>query len=125
MGETRIEKPDAAKRLQKALARWDNEGGAGPDGPQKQDTPAFPDDLPHQSDAELVLQLHVRIIALENLVFALLAGASDWQRTFARDMAASISPRPGSMQHPLTVQAARQMLGTVERAELVGRKSAD
>jgi hypothetical protein len=43
------------------------------------------------TNAELV-QLRVRVIALENLMIALLAGASDKQLEIAREMATYISP---------------------------------
>jgi uncharacterized glyoxalase superfamily protein PhnB len=76
------------------------------------------EDMPAPTDVELV-QLRVRVIALENLMIVLLAEASDDQRDRARDMAATISPRPGSTQHPLTIHAARQMLNMIERAEHV------
>ncbi len=112
-----IEPSDAATLRQKALARWDNEGGAGPDGPQKHDlSSSVIDDMPPPTDAELV-QLRVRVIALENLMIALLVETSDAQRNLARDMAAYISPRPGSTRHPLTIHAAHQMLTMIERAE--------
>ena len=67
------------------------------------------------TDAEL-RQLHVRVIALENLVISLLADASDRQLTLAREMAVFIVPRPGFTAHPLTVHAAAQMISLVERA---------
>ena len=67
------------------------------------------------TDAEL-RQLHVRVIALENLVISLLADASDRQLTLAREMASFILPRPGFTAHPLTVDAATQMISLVERA---------
>ena len=37
MTDPKAETPESAKLGQRALARWDTEGGAGPDGPQKQD----------------------------------------------------------------------------------------
>jgi uncharacterized glyoxalase superfamily protein PhnB len=105
------------KRRQNALARWDNEGGAGPDGPQRHDLSGnVKNVVSYPTNAELA-QLHIRVIALENLVIALLAEATDGQRTLARDLTARISPRAGSTQHPLTLQAARQMLNMVERSE--------
>ena len=108
---------DAAKLRQRALARWDSEGGAGPDGPQKQQLHGdLTDDPPIPTVAD-VQQLHARIIALENLVIVLLAGTSDAQRDFAREMAGCISPRSGSARHPLTINAAHRMLGMIERAE--------
>jgi hypothetical protein len=67
------------------------------------------------TNAELV-QLRIRVIALENLVIALLAEASDRQLDLVREMAAYISPRPGYTHHPLTIHAAIQMIDLVERA---------
>ena len=67
------------------------------------------------TNAELV-QLQTRVIALENLVIALLAQSSASQLALARQMAAYISPRPGFTPHPLTIHAAAQMLHLVERS---------
>jgi len=61
-------------------------------------------------------QLRIRLIALENLVIALLAEAPDRQLDLVREMAAYISPRPGFTRHPLTIHAAAQMISLVERA---------
>jgi hypothetical protein len=112
-------KPDSAassRQRQMALSRWDNEGGAGPGGPQGESVAAEAQSAtPALTNAELV-QLRIRVIALENLVIALLADASERQLDLARDMAAYISPRPGSTHHPLTVHAAAQMIDFVERA---------
>ena len=109
---------DLAHRRQRqiALARWEGEGGAtahhGQAGLAAEDLP--PQSLP-LGQAELV-QLQVRVIALENLVIALLADASDRQTELARDMADFISPRPGFTRHHLTVRAASEMISLVERA---------
>ena len=112
-------KPDSAassRQRQMALSRWDNEGGAGPRGPQGESVAAEAQpEIPALTNAELV-QLRIRVIALENLVIALLAEASERQLGLAREMAAYISPRPGSTHHPLTVHAASQMIDFVERA---------
>jgi hypothetical protein len=62
------------------------------------------------------VQLHIRVIALENVVIALLAQATDAQLELVRDMAAYISPRPGFTPHPLTVGAAGEMLSLVDRS---------
>jgi hypothetical protein len=62
------------------------------------------------------VQLRIRVIALENLVIALLAEASDRQIELAREMAAYISPRPGFSHHPLTIHAAAQMIDLIQRA---------
>lgn len=72
-------------------------------------------DVPDLTNAELV-QLRIRVIALENLVIALLAEGSDRQLAVAREMAAYISPRPGFTPHPLTIQAATHMTELVDRA---------
>jgi hypothetical protein len=107
---------DSSEQRQRALSRWDDEGGAGPLGPQKNDVPSdAPRQVPELTNAELV-QLRVRVIALENLVIALLAQAPDRQLDLAREMATYISPRPGFTQHPLTIHAAAHMVDLVERA---------
>jgi hypothetical protein len=72
-------------------------------------------EVPRLTNVELV-QLRIRLIALENLVIALLAESSDRQLELVREMAAYISPRSGSAHHPLTIQAAGQMVDLVERA---------
>ena len=60
--------------------------------------------------------MRIRIIALENLVAALLAGATAHQLELAREMAAYIAPRPGATRHPLTLRASAHMVQLVERA---------
>lgn len=99
-----------------ALSRWENEGGAGPCGPQEgflNNQVNF--ERPELTNAELV-QLRVRVIALENLVISLLTQSSDRQLALVREMAAYISPRPGFTHHPLTIRAAGEMIHLVERA---------
>jgi hypothetical protein len=113
------ENPDlfsASDQRVEALSRWDNEGGAGPDGPQKGGplTETLPE-IPELTNAELV-QLRIRVIALENLVIALLAEASGRQLDIAREMAAYITPRPGFTHHPLTIQAGAHMIDVINRA---------
>jgi len=100
------------KLRQQALARWDNEGGSIP---VPEELNAETSDAPPLTSAAVV-QLQVRVIALENLVIALLAEASEAQRELVRDMANYISPRPGFTPHPLTLHAAGQMLHLAERA---------
>lgn len=99
--------------LRSALSRWDGEGGAL--------RPATRDvglsDGPALTNTEIV-QLRVRVIALENLVIGMLAESSRAQRASARDMACHIAPRPGFTRHPMTLRAAAQILHCVERAEL-------
>lgn len=66
-----------------------------------------PEGVPPLSNAELV-QLQIRVIALENLVVALLADASEQQLERVRGIAASIFPRPG-VEHRLTAHATAHM----------------
>lgn len=107
--------PSPAQLRTIALSRWENEGGSGVEGA----TPApgaGSSDGPDLANAELV-QLRVRVIALENLVIALLAEAPARQRTLVREMATYISPRSGFTPHPLTLRAADEMLSLVDRAD--------
>jgi hypothetical protein len=92
---------------QKALSRWENEGGASSLEAQAS--------VPELTSAELV-HLRVRVIALENVIIAMLAVGSDRQLEVARAMATYISPRTGVTQHPLTVRAADHMADIVDRA---------
>ena len=92
------------------LSTWDDQAAA-----TSIDEDAFTAP-PALTNAELV-HLRVRVIALENLVIALLAEGSERQLAIAREMADYISPRPGFTQHPLTVHAAAQMNHSVERAQ--------
>lgn len=116
MVHKRPESSVGSQQRQKALSRWENEGGAIPLSPQVSSTSgeALPE-VPELSNAELV-QLCIRVIALENLVITLLAGASDRQLDLAREMAAYISPRPGVTHHPLTIHAAAHMIDLIARA---------
>ena len=107
---------DPVQRRYVALSRWDNEGGAFPQGIEG----AFivdeaRSDIPMWTNAELV-PLRIRVIALENVIIARLAKAPDGQLDLVREMAAYISPRPGVTQHPLTIHAAAEMVHLVERA---------
>jgi hypothetical protein len=115
MPDDKLEPSNALLR-QKALSRWENEGGAGPDGTQtsSMQSPGQADVRP-LTNTELV-QLRVRVIALENLMISLLADASDRQLGLVREMASYISPRPGFTHHPLTIHAAVQMNNLVDRA---------
>lgn len=92
------------------LSTWDD-----PDPATPIDSDAFIA-TPSLTNAELV-HLRVRVIALENLVIALLAEGSERQLAVVREMAGYISPRAGFTQHPLTVHAATQMTHSVERAQ--------
>jgi hypothetical protein len=99
-----------------ALAIWDNEGGAGPGAAQESSRPgALLSDPSALANAELV-QLHARVIALENLLIALLADGPDSHSGRLREMASFIIPRPGITQHRLTVHAAHHMVDLINRA---------
>ena len=117
---------DPLQLRQKALSRWDNEGGAISQEPQEgSNVPrAEATDIPELTNAELV-QLRVRVIALENLVIALLAEANGRQIALAREMATYVFPRPGFTHHPLTIHAASHMIDLVERAAQFGPASGD
>lgn len=93
-----------------ALSRWDDEGGAIFSVP-----PEVVPEIPEISNTEMV-HLRVRVIALENLLIAVLAKGSNAQIAIAREMAEYIVPRPGSTQHPLTLQAGSHMAGLIGRA---------
>lgn len=109
-------KQQRQRQRQKGLSRWENEGGAGahvrPELPPPGD--AF-SNAPALTQTELI-RLRMRVIALENLVMALFAGATSRQHDLAREMATYIAPRPGFTAHPLTIQAADQMIHLLERA---------
>ena len=116
MPDQKLDLSDALQLRQKALSRWDNEGGAGPQGPQTSAMLSGAQaDVPPLTNTELV-QLRVRVIALENLMISLLAEASDRQLELVREMASYISPRPGFTHHPLTTHAATHMNNLVDRA---------
>lgn len=97
-----------------ALSRWENEGGSGAELPFASPGGELIDSIP-LTDAELV-QLRIRVIALENLVIALMAEAPARQLALAREMATYISPRQGYTPHPLTLRAANEMLSLVDRS---------
>ena len=60
--------------------------------------------------------LHARVIALENVLIGLLAGASDQQVALAREMAVQMIPQPGFTPHCSTQIAANQIAQLIERA---------
>jgi hypothetical protein len=102
--------------LHESATWWDNEGGAGPRRPQQSlNSGKVKSEVPELTNVELV-QLRIRVIALENLVIAWLAEASDRQLNLVSEMAAYISPRRGFTQHPLTTHAAAQMIDLADRS---------
>lgn len=106
-----------ANQRQRALARWENDGGATPCGPQAIE--ALPADGDATDDArdpqvELVAQ-RIRLIALENLVIALLAAGNAGQRRLAQGMAEN-TPLPGMPSHPLAMHVAAHIGDLIEHA---------
>ena len=107
----------AQRRRERELAPGQDEGRVGPTAPDPGTGFCEPiSDSPPLSNAELV-QLRVRVIALENLIIALLAEADEQQLEGIRRMAAYISPREGFTLHPMTVHAAKEMNSLVDRAD--------
>jgi hypothetical protein len=100
---------------QRALARWESEGGKTLplDSPRVES--AEQTQIPEMTNAEIVA-LRVRVIALENVLISLLATAPDHQLKLIREMADYISPRPGFTPHPLTIHAAEHMVDLVDRS---------
>lgn len=116
MPAKKLHSGDASKQYQMALSRWETDGGAAPGSSQASSISEIAQfEIPELTNAELV-QLRIRVIALENIVISLLAEASDTQLELTREMAAFISPRPGFTHHPLTIHAATQMIDLVSRA---------
>jgi hypothetical protein len=104
---------DATRRLQLALLRWENEGGSQTQG-QPHQVAGADHAVPELTNAELV-QLQIRVIALENILVALLADASEEQLDRVREIGLTISPRPG-VEHRLTLCATAQMAHLARRA---------
>lgn len=98
---------DVSQQRRRAFSSWDDHNGL--------EARRLPQ-VPPLTDADMV-QLRIRVVALENLVIALLAEGSDRQFELIREMAAYISPRDGFTQHPLSLHAAAHMVDLVERAD--------
>ena len=96
-----------------AIGRCENEGGPGDASPHSETASTVAGEI---GDAEEG-NIRVRLIALENLVVALLAGASETQHESIREVARYILPREGKTHHRLTIEAARNMVALVERAD--------
>ena len=101
---------DPLSLSQRVLSRWENEGGA-----IYPVAHAIRAAAPVMTNAELV-HLHIRVIALENILIAVLAQGSKQQLEVACDMADLIAPREGSTPHALTMQAAKHITDLVGRA---------
>lgn len=115
MSDKPHDRENASELRLRALSRWDNEGGAGPHRSQAKSLDVDLSKVPPLLNAELV-QLQVRVIALENLLIMILAESSDRQLELAREVATYISPRAGFTHHPLTTHAAAHIIDLVDRA---------
>jgi hypothetical protein len=96
----------------RALSRWENEGGAvcKPQGTSDDQL----SDVPMLSHAELS-RLRARVVALENVLIALLAGASIDQQNLVREMAGYLSAaevQSGPEDH----RTADEMLSLLDRS---------
>ncbi len=110
-----IERGIDASRAQahaRAIGRWEDEGGAAAGWLHPKEAATVAGEIGDAEDGNI----RVRLIALENLVVALLAEAPERQSELVREMASYILPRPGVTPHRLTIEAARNMLAIVERA---------
>ena len=106
------ENPTRADIHRRAIGRWENEGGTLAGWSHSNEPPTVAGEI---GDAEAA-NIRVRLIALENIMVALLAGAPESRSDLIREMAEFISPRPGTTPHRLTIEAARNMVAIVERA---------
>jgi hypothetical protein len=109
---------------QRVIGRWENEGGSVSSlehqGSPQENRATVAGEI---GDAEAA-NIRVRLIAIENVIVALLANAPDDRLELIREMAEFISPRPGTTPHRLTIEAAHNMLAIVERAEHYRRNRA-
>ena len=115
MPDRRSDSSERDRLRERAFSRWNNEGGAGEGGRVRPASTAMLPETPPLTNAELV-QLQIRVIALENLLMVLLAETSERQLDLTREMAAYISPRPGFTPHRLTLHAAARIISLIEGA---------
>jgi hypothetical protein len=117
IGKIHMQNFQKSAQFHMALSQWDTEGGAGPCGSQEGSrTLPLQSDVTPLTDSEIV-QLRIRVIALENLIIAVLAEGTDHQRSLAGEIADLISPRQGSTPHPLTIKAASHMVDLLQRSQ--------
>lgn len=114
----RTAQPTAAVSHTRALARWDNEGGALLQAVSVK--APYVDVVHHLSDQDLVY-LRNRVIALENVVIAMLASGSHDQRAVVHDMALFVRQPLDEVQDRLTMHAADLMDYLADRATRFAR----
>jgi len=104
---------DHAEHRPELLSTWDDDSLA------QAPSASYPTSIPELTNTELV-QLRIRVIALENLMISMLSKASDQEFERAEELASYIRPRPGSRPHPLTISAADHMTDILNRARHLG-----
>ena len=103
MPKSKFDFLDSSHRRRRPVVSRDDEVDAETCRVQEAIHPADPKTgVPQLTNAELV-QLQIRVIALEHLVMVLLSEASDRQRAMVLELATAISPRPGFTPHRLTI----------------------
>ena len=111
-----------ASNLRPKGARLESHGGAAPDASDASSTVHGQTSV-LLTNAELA-QLQVRVIALENLVTALLAAAPSSTGALVGELAGCILPRAGCTPHHLTIHASAHMIHLAQRSELFRSEAA-
>ena len=116
MTDTFSDTSDRARLFERAVSRWENEGGAVLEtGASRSASSADGSSDVSPGSAQFV-QLQFRVLALENLVTVLLAQSTDRQLDVVREMADHIVANPGAMPHPPALRAATKMRRLLEAA---------
>jgi hypothetical protein len=115
MSRPKVNRSERTQLLATAVSQWDNEGGASEGAREQPASIDLQTDTLPLNNTEIV-QLQIRVIALENVLAVLLAEASEHQLALVREMSAYISPRPGFTAHRLTIHAAARMVNLAESA---------
>lgn len=105
MTETHLEPSIQAEQRQRALARWDGEGGAGPQGPQKRDVPKV---LSRSAIGPRVFEQHDICLGLAAQDLAERSANGDAAITKAHASRANVSGEAAtapSSGHPIPVRA--------------------
>jgi len=105
MTKTHLEPSTQPEQRQRALARWDGEGGAGPEGPQKRDVPEV---LSRSAIGPLVLEQHDICLGLAAQDLAERSSNGDTIITKAHASRADVSGEAAtapSSGHPIPVRA--------------------
>jgi len=116
MTDTFTDTSDRARLFERAVSRWENEGGAVVEAGASGSASADGSSAASPASAPFV-QMQFRVLALENLVTVLLAQSTDRQLDVVREMADHIVAHPGAMPHPPTLRAATKMRRLLEAAE--------